>query len=303
MTESLIRPRPRRWGWLIPTCLVAVVWSLTATFEAFKRAPVDGPDVMISYLLGSMLGSVALVGAVMTGVHYLLFLRKPAGELLGRHAMFIFGAALLGAVPALAMAGMIVASSGDNAEYRALNDQFVGRVEARQSEAEAQIVALVGDSLLDPSRLSQPGGLDQAYKDLDAIREIYRELEAYTREEMATFRTRIQESDTASFNRDRALGTLDEEMEVYGATLDHIWQTRMQTLDELGIALDILARRPRRWEVHGGQFAFYRNQDLQAFNAQMIKIQKMEEEIASLTAMLPGAPPRTSPRRVFTQPG
>lgn len=32
MTESLIRPRRRRWGWLIPTCLVAVGWSLESTF-------------------------------------------------------------------------------------------------------------------------------------------------------------------------------------------------------------------------------------------------------------------------------
>lgn len=27
MTESLIRPRPRRWGWLIVTCGIAVIWS------------------------------------------------------------------------------------------------------------------------------------------------------------------------------------------------------------------------------------------------------------------------------------
>ena len=287
MTESLIRPRPRRWGWLIPTCLVAVVWSLVSTLGAPANMPDDAEGYRTSYLLGSIAGSIALVFAVMLGVHAIVFLRKSGQELVGRHALFILGAAVLGAVPALALTFGVAMSAGKNAEYRAFRDSLRTRVDAKVVELRPRLEASIGQDVLGPAALASPGGLERARSGLEEAREIFAEMDTFLKSETESARLKIAELET---NPENELAQFDEIYAPYSDGLDRMWTIQYQIIDTWEVALDILSRTPRRWEVQNGQFVFYREDDLAAFNEQMQKIDTLEQQAASEQAAMQALP-------------
>lgn len=286
MTESLIRPRPRRWGWLIPTCLVAVVWSLVSTAGAPANMPADAEGYRTSYLLGSIAGSIALVFAVMLGVHAIVFLRKSGQELVGRHALFILGAAVTGALPAIIMTILLATSGPDMAKLDALNQQLEARAAAKAQEFDQRSWALGGGDVLAAETLMSTNGLRQARTNIAAQRELYREREAFVQGHMADVRAEIENADVSAFAKWRALAAFDRDQDHVLAQSALIMQKNREILDEWEAALDLLAIRPRRWTAQNGDFSFYTDADFATFDAHMNRVETLEAEANALAAGL-----------------
>jgi hypothetical protein len=301
MTESLIRPRPRRWGWLIPTCLVAVVWSLTSTIGVPAHLPDDIADIRTSTMFGSIAGSVVFVFVVTLGLHCLLFLRKSGGELVGRHSLFVLGAAVLGAIPAIVFTAMIAMNSGKREQYQDLIKEIQPRFDAKVNSVHPRIDAAVGDGVLGPEALSRPGGLKKAYEGLDEARLLYGELHQFVIDEAAILRGRAISLETNPAKQEDAGKGFDEGFGPYSAAMECTMALNYQVLDTWEEALDVLSRRPRRWEVQNNQFMFYREADMTEFNSLMIRIDDLSREIATMEARANAARPSREPRSFLTE--
>ena len=286
MTESLIRPRPRRWGWLIPTCLVAVIWSLVSTIGQTTNIAADADDVRTSYLLGRIFGTVALVGVVMTGVHLLIFLRKRGGELVGRHSAFIFGAAVFGALPALALTFLVSATGGDEATLLAIDAGHTERVEADARKYEAQYEALLGGDVLAPETLMRQRGIDQARANIAAYRELMAEDDASYQAQVEATRAEIEASETSVLFKGQGLTGFDRNTARITREMETLRLLESEILSSWEAVLDFLALRPRRWEAQNGQFSFYREEDLKFFNGHMERINILAAQIDARSAAL-----------------
>jgi len=295
MTDNLIRPRPRRWGWLIPTCLVAVVWSLVSTIGSAANVPADIGEMRSSYMLGKILGGTVLVGAVMTGVHYLLFLRKPAGELIGRHSLFVFGAAVMGALPAVAVTFLVSSSGPDVATIKAIDDRLNEQIAAKAEEHAAQSDFLLGGDVLTLARVARPNGIDEARRRIGLYRELTLAHDDFVRTQIELTRSEIESSDAGAFAKGQALAQFDRNTDLTLKEMEANWLLEDEFLKSWEELLDFLALRPRRWEARDGQISFYRDADLATFNSHAERIQSLSGQIEARSEALraqPGSAPR-----------
>lgn len=303
MTESLIRPRPRRWGWLIPTCVVAVGWSLVSTLGAPGNMAADAEGYRTSYLLGSIAGSIALVFAVMLGVHAIVFLRTSGQELVGRHAPFILGAAVVGALPAIALTVLVASSGPDEARLLAIDDRLTERIEAETLEYNAQYEVLLGGKVLAPETLMRQRGIDQARTNIAAYRELMAANEAFFRSEIEATRAEIETSDVGAFTKGRGLTGFDRNT---GRILEELKIIRLlesEILNSWEALLDFLAVRPRIWEAQNGQFSFYRDADLAFFNSHMERIDILADQIEARQAAMRARAGDAAAAREAIRPG
>ncbi len=286
MTGSLIRPRPRRRGWLILTCGVAVVWSLVATLSAAGSVPEDAGDMRSAYMVGKVLGAIGLVGVVMTGVHYLLFLRRSAGELIGRHSLIIFFSALAGALPAMALGTLLATSGADEARLRAIDAEHTERVETETRTYVAQSEVLLGGKVLAAETLTRQSGIDQARANIAAYRELMAAHDALYRDLVDQTRGEIETSSVSAFTKGRGLEGFDRNTGRILAEAETIRLLENEILNSWEAVLDFLALRPRRWEARNGQFSFYTDADLAFFKGHMDRIDTLAAQIDARSAAL-----------------
>lgn len=294
MTDSLIRPRPRRWGWLILTCAITAVWSFIAAIlgvNAFQ--PETNVYNNIAYIVAYLGVGLVFVGAVMTGLHNLLFLGSKAAELLGRHSLIIFGTSLLGATPAIGLGIIMATSAPDVAKLEAITQDLVTQAQAESAEFDLRSEALLGGDVLAPTTLMTQSGITQARKNITAQREIYRERETALHTYIERSRAAILDADISPTSSGYALAQFDMETRHLSAQMSMAIQKLQDALDEWEAALDLLALRPRRWVAQDDQFMFYNDTDLAAFDAHMKRVDALRAEAEAIGAdPQPPAPAR-----------
>lgn len=271
--------------WLIGGCIIAAVLSFAVSMagqevdQAATSASATGGPEMTGFVLGTALGSALFIALPIFLVIYLAASRRFEPDRALVHLGFLALAAAIGAFPGAVMdlkvaRDNVVAVGALNELAQSYDERILliadrdNRISRRENAA----------ALLQATALGRPGGVaraQQATREMAAINnETWTEIKTLQSDLLAeieaiempdALRTEVTGQWHKLFDIDRQI------MELYKKSLE--LQVRQ---------LNILARQPRRWRVIGGQIAFERQSELDAFNAIAVELQGLEPELTRL---------------------
>lgn len=148
--------------------------------------------------------------------------------------------------------------------------ELMADLAAQQDAYVADLTAIGWDDVLDPNRLRTDKGLVRTRAILAQARQLVDKHEALHRQLIEATGARIERARVPADIRRAMVAGFRHGMAASEPVIDEQWQLERQILDEVE-ALTALFGDPRTWEVSGEMVRFDRDEDVEEYNARLLR--------------------------------
>ena len=262
------------WPWLLVGMAVTVVVSF---FAGIGREWGDTGSLAgdLGYGLGASIIPALLLGFAVYLVLYFAVLKRSNRDNGGKYLAILVVTALLSGVAVATVGGVVQRGSVDGQMLRDALDVAYAEQEAERARIEGEI-AKADPDLFKAAALKRRGGYARAQAELDRRRGLIEEAVATNAVIGAKLRRSAESAIDHPARRERMLAQFDAGYQSRQGEVTAFWNSQRDLLDLTEAQLEFLRRTT--WTAQGENYAFYRQNDLNAFNAKKAEIARLTEE-------------------------
>lgn len=267
-------PKKTTWPWLIAGMVFIVMVSVVAGTSARW----DGGDSLagaLAYGFGYSILPAMMLGFAVYLVLYFAVLKRSNQNNGGRYLAILVVTALLSGMAMSVTAGRIQPLSFNQGEVEAALDTLYAEQEATRTRFEQEL-AKADPEIFEPASLKSRGGYGRASAELERRRGLMAEAIVVN----DAIGSRLRESmETAFSNPDRRrrfMAEFDAGYDGRRAEVIALGESQIRILDLIQEQLDFL--RVTRWTEQDGSYVFYRQGDLDAFDARQAEIDRLTQD-------------------------
>lgn len=292
--ESDAFPTPRKrkkttWPWLVVGLVVAVILAAIAGVAGYS----PDPEGSAAYNLGYGIGSTLSRTLIITGLIYLpiwLFAVRPAKKRNGvKYFAVLLSATFAISVLATLLSAVVADDTRAKEAFRTTVAEAFAESDRQRDALRAELDKVQDDQVFTPRAMKAPGGYRRAREEAARRRALIAKARADGKALRLRTRERIGATIRSEFQRESALRAFDAGGESRRAEFDGYWALQEDSLKNLEAQIAVLERAP--WQLQGGEIAFHRQSDLNAFrrlaaeNARLTdEIRQAERELNARTA-------------------
>jgi plasmid stabilization system protein ParE len=167
------------------------------------------------------------------------------------------------------------AGSSDVAKAGAVFRNMVNRTLAQRQAYERELEAAGWLRILDGTRIAKDSSLDESRAILQRAKAIVAKYRASTDELIAASRREIETIDVSARTRTSMLEGFERALPGSKQQAEQMWSLEEQIVGEVDQVIALLGAKKKAWRVEGGEIAFTRQAELDAFNAHMSRVQSI----------------------------
>jgi phage FluMu protein gp41 len=167
------------------------------------------------------------------------------------------------------------AAKGEFGEMERFVKNFLNQMASQRNEYSLELNAIGWEKILDPERLKEDRTLAESKLMTNKARVIVNKYRDKTYAIIDDIPHEISSLNISEITKKEMLSGFNKGMEKSRRHIDVIWDLEGKVISEFENIFALLSRKGKVWTISNGQILFYKNNDLNRFNAYVSSIQDM----------------------------